>query len=392
MRQLQIRLILRWAGILFFVGFAFVGAGCSTGTILASHEPMHPNDRPVTLKAVTTGNVDRIEFRVQRFALEFDGLTWAETALTPVLYIWACDPPGSVKSLTCSHELAFSGDGQIVEFHARAVYPGGGHADEVYRFASGDFPIEGMPVPVRMKRRPENGIDIVFVPHTNLVPADDPDALTFRTHLDDIVDGTLFEYEVIRNNRALYNFWYSPIAVDFDAEDCNSLDDPLGIELESIADISMYVHYESKRNCALGAKLTTELWYDKSVIHELGHALAGLRDEYSVSTSTYGPRNHMPNTFGSKAECEQEAPLLGLSPARCQLSTPVFNFWRIDPTGADGCMMGPSQHLSWSDFGPACTRRFNWRYSQCLQGDCIASPDDTDGGAEMPKEENEPRL
>ena len=332
---------------------------------------MHPDGRPVTLKAVTTGNVDRIEFRVQRFAIIADGTAWKETVLTPVLFIWVCDPPGSVKSLTCSHELAFSGDGQIVEFHARAVYPGGGHVDEVYRFASGDFPLEGVPVPIRMKRRPDDGIDIVFIPHTNLIPASDPDGFGFRTHLDDIVDGILFEYAVIRDNRALYNFWYSPVSVAFDAGNCNVLKDPEGIELVGFADVSMYVHYEDKRNCAIGSKLTTELWYDKSVVHELGHVLAGWRDEYSVSTDLYGPRNMMPNTFGSKKACEDEAPLLGLSPDKCQLSTPVFNFWRIDPTGAEGCMMGPSQHLSWSDFGPACTRRFNWRFSQCIEGDCI---------------------
>jgi hypothetical protein len=133
------------------------------------------------------------------------------------------------------------------------------------------------------------------------------------------------------------------------------------------------------------------MWYGKSVVHELGHALAGLRDEYVVATEDFPPREEMPNTFQPKQACIDEAPLIGLSPNMCVLSTPGFDYWRIDPTGAEGCIMGPSQHLTWSDFGPACERRFNWRYTQCHEGDCIrpANPIETD--EETPPEQDESR-
>lgn len=396
MRQLRIRHIVRRARLLICAGFALVSAGCSTGTILASHEPMHPKGRPVTLKAVATGHVDRIEFRVQRFAINTDQLTAEdpklhETELTPPLLIWICNPPFVVNSLKCSHQLAFSGNGQIVQFSARAVYWNGSSDEEVYRFASGDFPVTNAPIPIRMKREIGNGIDIVFVPHIEVVPESDPSAAGFRTHLDDIVDGILFEYPIIRDNRKYYNFWYSPIAVDFDAGNCTNLVDPYSIDLDFVADVSIYVHHQYKRNCSYGTRFTTEMWYGKSVVHELGHALAGLRDEYAVATEDFPPREEMPNTFRPKQACIDEAPLIGLSPDKCVLSTPGFDYWRIDPTGAEGCMMGPSQHLTWSDFGPACERRFNWRYTQCLEGDCIrpANPVETD--EETPPEQNESR-
>lgn len=395
MRQLRIRLIVSRARPLFCAGLALMSVGCSTGTILASHEPMHPGSRPVTLKAVATGHVDRIEFRVQRFAINADELTKKdpelhETELTPPLLIWICNPPFFVKSLTCSHQLAFSGDGQIIEFTARAVFWNLSHDEEVYRFASGEFPVTNAPVPIRLKRKTANGIDIVFVPHTEVLPATDPTAAGFRAHLDDIIDGILFKYPIIRDNRKYYNFWYSPVAVDFDASDCSGLEDPKKIDLDFVADVSIYVHHQYKRNCSYGTKFTTEMWYDKSFVHELGHALAGLRDEYAVATDDYPPRTEMPNTFDTKELCQREAPLLGLSPERCVISTPRFPYWRIDPTGAEGCMMGPSQHLSWSDFGPACERRFNWRYAQCLEGDCIKPANPINTGPQVPPEQDEP--
>ena len=57
------------------------------------------------------------------------------------------------------------------------------------------------------------------------------------------------------------------------------------------------------------------------------------------------------------------------------LGAPVLSFWRIDPSGANGCMMGPHQHSSDSDFNQACRRRINHRYGQCGAGDCFSSPE-----------------
>ena len=147
------------------------------------------------------------------------------------------------------------------------------------------------------------------------------------------------------------------------------------VDLEVHSDALMYVHYSDMRDCALNKRFSAELWYEKSVVHEFGHALVELRDEYRVSNNKYRPQELMPNIFDGEEACRKEAPLLDLPGDYCVSSTPAFNFWRIDPTGADGCIMGPSQHLAWSEFGPACKRRIKWRHDLCEAGQCFTLTD-----------------
>lgn len=374
---------------------------------------MHSIGGYVTLKASATGLVDRIEFRVQRFAVDSTDRNSTETELSPVLFVWACDPTFAKKSLTCSHQMAFSGDGQMIEFHARAVFWNGTHDDEVYKFASGEFPVPDAPIPIRVKRHTDDGIDVIIVPHPEILDVGYADPLaSFRKYLDDLIDGILFNYAPVRDYRGLYNFWYSPKAAGFDTNSCvfeetacdlfdietddaqssrrqvgdNQLadaeadnpepndveiDDAVCVDLELFSDALMYVHYSDMRDCALNKRFSTELWYEKSVVHEFGHALVELRDEYRVSSSEYGPQDPMPNIFKGEVACRREARLLDLPEEYCVSSTAAFDFWRIDPTGANGCMMGPSQHLAWSDFGPACKRRIKWRHDLCEAGLCF---------------------
>ena len=377
MCQFRIRLKPNLTRSLFLGALLSLHVGCSSD-FQTSHEPMHPVYGYVTLKASATGLIDRIELRMKRSSIDpFNG---NETAETPLLLVEVCDPVLATKALTCTYEAAWSGHGKMIEFEGKAVLWNGTVRTETYRFASGIYPLAGSPIPIRVNLDPIEALDVVIVP--------DPDLLNpiyaypwsgFRNFLDDLIDGVFFDYSAIREWRGLYNFYYSPETGEFNEQNCdfdygdavNDID-VLGV----IADTLIYVHAREMWDCTLGTGFSTEIWYDKSAIHEIGHALIGLRDEYNVqNVGDYGPQDTMGNTFDGKAACELAAPDIGLPETYCTIATPAYDIWRIDPTGPLGCIMGPSQHVAWSDFGPACQRRINWRYGKCLDGDCMSLAD-----------------
>lgn len=339
---------------------------------------MHSIYNSVTLKASATGVIDRIELRMKRFVI--DPVDGSETEESPLFLVQICDPVFPASNLNCTYEAPWSGHGKMVEFEGRAVLWNGTTRTETYRFATGRYPIAGSPIPIRMNLNPIEAIDVVIVPDPDLLNDIYPYPWSgFRLILDDLVDGIFFDYAAIREWRGLYNFYYSPETGEFDEFNCDftygdDIDDIDGIQV--VADTMLYAHSREMWDCTNGTQFSTEIWYDKSAVHELGHAVIGLRDEYNVAyVGIYGPQATMGNTFQGKTACVTEAPDIGLPASHCVIATPAYDIWRIDPTGPAGCIMGPSQHNEWSDFGPACNRRIFWRYEKCLDGDCMSLAD-----------------
>lgn len=363
--------------LLILGGLAIVGSGCSSH-LIASHEPMHSLGEPVILKAHARGLVDRIELRVKRF--DVDPVTGEEVLETErELLVWVCNPFFLHRSLTCQHPIAFSGDGKIIEFHAKSISWTGKAKHERYRFASGTYPLE-TPIPVRGKANADGALDIVFVPESDMRMGDyDPTWSFFRMALDNMVDEIYFSYPAFRKNRFIFNFWYVDAAAKIDGP-CNFTipgRQDLQDSLASWADAITIVHSKPMQDCAVGNALSTEFLFDKSAIHESGHSLFGLRDEYPVANpdlGKYGPQPHLGNTFWDKEKCGDEAPQIGLPKRSCAMISERTEIWRIDPTGPKGCIMGTSQNYDGSDFGPACMRRINWRVKQCMAGDCLPLP------------------
>lgn len=368
-----------FSGWLLILGsLAILGAGCSSH-IIASHEPMHSLGEPVILKAHAKGLVDRIELRIKRFNVESG--TGEETAETDKeLVVWVCNPFFIKNGLVCKHPIAFSGDAQVIEFHAKALYWNGKARHERYRFASGNYPLV-TPIPIRANLHPDNALDVVIVPEDDMRIDEYDHSWSFlRTVLDDLVDEIYFGYPAFRKNRGIFNFWYVDEAgqiegpCDFVVPQQLEVDDSLASWIDAVT----LVHSRPMRDCAVGNVMSTEFLYDKSVVHESGHSLFDLRDEYPVAVlGAYGPQNDYANTFWTEAKCRQQAPEIGLPRRSCEEIT-AGGIWRIDPTGPEGCIMGPSQNLDDSDFGPACMRRIKRRIEQCLDGECFPLQDTGD--------------
>lgn len=348
-----------------------LSVACSNATVIARHRPMHPgNTQAVTFEATAT-EADRVRLSYERYTLSTasDG-THVQTLAVAETEVKVCDPPGSSASITCTHVMgsAFPAN-SLITYTARAWDAEGTSTAESYSFAAGDYPWPDDPIPVRLKGDTASKLDAVFIPDTDITLAD------FRDQLDEVME-LYFRYDEIRTWRGLHNFYYSSRQGNYE-EGCNFTNPTNMANLLAVADTVAILHATDLRDCRSGTRMSSEIDYDKTLIHETGHALFGLADEYCCDSS-YFTQACSKNLYATLASCQSDAPNLDYPASNCtQLTdgTTTLNFWRIDPTTAPGCMMGPSQHTAGSVFRAACARRLQWRYGKCLGGNCFPSPE-----------------
>ena len=385
---------------------------------MASHQPAHPIHEDVEFSAKATGGVDKIELWVTEYTIATDG---SLSAVGPESMIKSCDPFLWRSALSCQKVMLLNSDHTLMEFEVRAFAPGGDEESETYRFASGqyhhtgidDLPTKEEPIPIRINSFDiQRYLDIAMIPDPDLLmPEPDPDpAREFRSKLHEVI-ALYFKYDAVQKGRGLYNFYYTPSPGHFweDSSGNCQWDGPVNISnLLNTADVALFLHEAELLDCKQGANISSEINYDKTLVHESGHGLFGLRDEYRICDGTYYPNNGdqgcyrniwlnwIPDPPGISGEtaCENEAPP-GLGSSDCTYIIPPGQVYRIDPADVTGlvwhnspgckydippdqenrvgCIMGDLQHLDPSSFGPACMRRIDFRYTLCLGGECMPS-------------------
>lgn len=347
-------------------------------SLFTTHSPAHPDTSgAVTLRARSTGTVDKVtlSFEVYTLSTAADG-THAQTLTTPLTLAHTCDPAGTTANIDCAHIIAggFPAN-SLVRLVAQTWDVDGATRSESYSFAAGAYPWPNDPIPIRVSGAPASHMDLVFIPDTDLTVA------SFRTQLAGVIENLYFRYDTYRGDddtmwRTLYNFYYSNVQGNYE-QGCRFTAPANFRNLRAVADSIAILHRANLRDCKSGGMFSSEIDYDKTLVHETGHALFNLMDEYCCD-STYAQQSCVPNLYGSLRACQADAPNVGRSPNDCvQLSSGArsINFWRVDAIGAAGCIMGSDAHNAGSDHRHADRRRIQWRRDKCLGGRCYTTPD-----------------
>jgi hypothetical protein len=321
----------------------------------------------VILRAVA--NTQTLTLRVERHALEVqpDG-SLRQTLAQPMADVKTCTQAAAGDHL-CEHQAAAFPAGSLVRFEAVATGTDGATASEAYFFAAGHYPQANGAVPIRLKTDTVRGLDVIFIGTTDLPP----DSL--RQSLDDVVHNLYFKYDPLRQWRGVYNFYYSRVAGEY-RELCDFREPTNMAVLEATGDAVVFLHRAERQDCQIGKRISSELSNEKSLIHETGHVLFDLQDEYCCGSS-YQAQPCMANLWSSATTCRAEAPALNYPVDSCvQLAsgTSTRPFWRVDPDGDRGCIMDVSLRQRGSHFQRACDRRIEWRHQKCASGLCFTSP------------------
>lgn len=317
-------------------------SACALPTVRALHSPFHPT------------STDRVTFTAEATApkgvaeISIVGRLWGQNGFCAAYVAGKCVPlpTFSVRTIkTCTFERPAEAahceatvdpfaDGSFVTYGAKVKDAIGQTAEDLWiGFAAGAQADPNEPVAIYTRDRSDKAIDVVLIP----VDYDGTPGRSYRDFVSDarglVVNGYLAHPEVT-DQRSKWNFYANPVAggltqvIVSGNVASQSVTEPLNwSHISPLADVVGYVHHNVNwRDFAVfndtgTAHFTLQAWTPGTIMHETGHAVFGLDDEYCCDggqTTAAWPHD---NLFDDLASCQTSATAHGVAAASCtQLS------------------------------------------------------------------------
>jgi hypothetical protein len=162
---------------------------------------------------------------------------------------------------------------------------------------------------VQLQSNMDRALNIVFVPDTSYGDmATLANRQSFLDDLGDVVDTGYWQNQLFVKNVHLTNFFYMTVAGSAAAPatpvDCPSVTWPTQVATDAaFADLVLLIHTNELRDCRWGTRATSEPTSFRTVVHESGHALFNLPDEYCCDG---GYREVKPVLYDTSNECTSD--------------------------------------------------------------------------------------
>jgi hypothetical protein len=330
------RMALAAAGLIAVI----LAAGCTTDPstptvsdlrILAQHSPIFVTDGDsLTIEAnveTDAGNYFVFLFVEGVFEEVCDSTPTCTTTVGPLN---ATDPKTTVVGRPIEYEaivLPYNYDRctvpscQASDMNVTAIT--GPAPDYLYGTTAG-FPQLTRPViPILQQQPTFDAIDLVFHQAT------DYDATSlqadFLGDVEDKVYDVYLERDLIAANFEAFNFYV--YTKPGEADGCGVPDPDIASDA-TFRDVDAVLHALEFRDCAIGSRFSAEGYPTKAFLHESGHAVFGLADEYDGDTNYFEPAVE-PNIWADETDCENEQSAQGRSTGACtEFTNRQGGWWR----------------------------------------------------------------
>lgn len=174
-------------------------------------------------------------------------------------------------------------------------------------FATTPYPVANAAIPVYVVGDQDRVFNIVYIPDTSMSARMD----LFKRSVATQIDSTFHQEDWIRRFRNSYNFFINPvtaIARDFNTGLPHIA--PSNNANLSFAQGRCILHFHDIRDQSGSGYFSAEYFVKGTMLHESGHALYRLSDEYDNST-TLRQTDPFPNIWDEKSDAENVAPDYG---------------------------------------------------------------------------------
>jgi hypothetical protein len=237
-------------------------------------------------------------------------------------------------------------------------------------------PAEGAAVPVILTGDRAHSVDIVFIADLDNYPAVNNAA--FLTDVTNVIKGAYYGQNYFLDHQHQINFWLADQRGDADPGGAPGpicvLTRPANWATDyGWADAGAILHTDAFRDCANMPLFSSGPTLLSTVLHETGHAVFALPDEYCRESGNrcdggYWENPEKPSLYDTNAECVADAPDLGRTAAQCRsfttAQTPPMTWFLSEPTPND--LMNVDQRPPQA----ADIRRMDWVFNNCAAGMC----------------------
>ncbi|MEJ0103790.1 MAG: hypothetical protein WDO19_15065 [Bacteroidota bacterium] len=172
-------------------------------------------------------------------------------------------------------------------------------------YASRDYPSANDPIPVYVVGDQQNTYDVVFIPDSDIGNLDD-----FRINVRKDIRDAYFDEQTTKLYRHSFNFYINRQtghATDYDRRATDGLHQlPSNNSYLSFAEGRALLHQADLRDYASGGLFSTEMQNRGTIMHESGHSLFGLADEYQGGAHWQDAQ--LPNNWSSLTGAQTDAP------------------------------------------------------------------------------------
>jgi hypothetical protein len=342
-------------------------AGCTTPQLRSRYNPLHPNNSQAVNFRLIANSVDEHGLAsAELFVYEYElyvsasgmqsarqrpGGTWGSVRT------WTF--PAQPNSIDETHNFAAGFPaGSYVTYIVRVTDAGGHDASESWTFAAGAWPFGNSPIPLWANGAPANRIDIAFVADRG----DYANAHDMMGALEPLIFDGYHSNNGVKMGRKYWQFYYSPdrgSITDYDSPP-RVMDVPASIASSGIIDSAAVIHTTVKRDWASGGNFGTEPSNIGTAVHESGHAVFGLKDEYSGGGHGSSSDPHH-NNYSSKSAAESYNTSNGWPVS--DVENIEGSWWRPEPSSM-GCIMFDDGDATMPDFARTCRGRLSWFYGE----------------------------
>ena len=265
---------MKQAGFFLLLGMAFIS--CEKNPIpLVLHEPIYPSATQAvtyTAERVTGGSISNAKLYETVNTINSYGII--TTSGTETLIQEWNNPSGDLSFTKPSGH----GTNKLVSYRWVFTTPDQTKSFKV-SYVTRPYPVSGMPAPVYAQGDPDDVFDLVFIPDTDVTSI-----TTFYNHCRGAIRESFFDEPHSRFWRRQYNFYINTErghATDYDRR---TIDGPHQLPSNnanlSFAEGRALLHQNDLRDWASGGVFSTEMQNRGTILHEAGHALYSLADEY----------------------------------------------------------------------------------------------------------------
>lgn len=323
-------------------------AGCTTPVVRAIHSPFHPsNTDPITFSADASSTRGVTEIKILQRAFGDNGFcaAWVAGECVPLptfadRTLKTCNFDPAQTSAHCEVTIDPIPDGSFVTYGATARNAGGETGEDKWiGFAAGRQADPQEPIAVYTRGSTASHIDVVLIPvGFNGVPG--ATTRDFETAARNLIVNGYLAHAQITDNRNQWNFYVNPVTGGLTqtisgSKVTQSVTPPLNWgRVSAIADAVGYTHTQSPASWRDAAnfvsggvgyftiKSTTPL----TIVHETGHAVFGLSDEYCCDGGIVTVGWPHANMFNTQADCQASATAHGVATSSCVQITATNGF------------------------------------------------------------------
>jgi hypothetical protein len=334
-----------------------------------TYEPFHPEDgSPVTLRVKATSPLSGI-LSIKLFVYEHEVIAGASGALS------AQRRPGGLWGPV--HETSYPArphcattkvvlkkgfpPNSYIRYVATVVDGTTRQTTEEWFFAAGTWPQE-VPVPLWVQGPLSHRINVSFVADT--------DSYSIARQMLPRARALIFDgyhhNNGIRLGKKYWQFFYWQEQGHMpDYNDCVSSCDvqlPDALTQSTFSDAIGVLHTRPKRDWRAGKLFSTEPWNQGTALHETGHAVFNLADEYAGGAFFPDSDNTHHNVHEDQSACESYSETAGFEASECQ---PILNttWWRSEAC-ENACIMHDDGDMSMPSFGRSCMKKIQAYYEQ----------------------------